>query len=389
MGAVNSSVASGSISGTQIVGGMFGQQNNSANPKENNISSVSVKTSLNNAGIFVGQYMDSGDIAGNSLNNNIGVGSVLGSKFVGVIGLKIHQESIFNNNLGLASINGNTNVGGLIGVQQISPATNNNYWNTEVSGQAQGVGNDANASGVTGVTSDAITDSEAILSGLGFTSTGAYENIDEFSYPVLKDNALDATEQTIFIAHGLFRLAVLDVDFTTAQTVADNNFLGGDVIQNDITLTASAFTGTDIALTVIDTNLEASNDVSRVDYFACVDGSDANAVANADNSDATGEVLTTTTVGKVALSVKKASGTLSVKRTDSGHGCQLELPTAPSAGDTLNLDATFTKATAGETCETPDNDGYYRRLETDTTTNEEQQTIYFCSYTRRFNINFE
>ena len=80
---------------------------------------------------------------------------------------------------------------------------------------------------------------------------------------------------------------------------------------------------------------------------------------------------------------------MGIKRTDSGHGCQLELPAAPSAGDTLTLDATFTKATAGETCDTPDSDGYYRRLETDSVTNTEQPTIYFCSYTRRFNITFE
>ena len=103
----------------------------------------------------------------------------------------------------------------------------------------------------------------------------------------------------------------------TDQSVPNkvSNFLGGDNIQNDITLTVSGFTDS-TPLTVIDTNLEASNDTSRVDYFACENGSN-------------GEVLTTT-VGKVALSVKKAGGTLSLKRTNSGHGCQLELPATPT-----------------------------------------------------------
>ena len=119
--------------------------------------------------------------------------------------------------LGLASINGNSDVGGLIGQQQINPETTNNYWNTEVSGQAQGIGNIPNHSGVTGVTSDAITDSEGVLSGLGFGVDDAWENIDNASYPVLKDNALDATEQTIFITHGLFRLATTDNAVITDQ----------------------------------------------------------------------------------------------------------------------------------------------------------------------------
>ena len=141
-------------------------------------------------------------------------------------------------------------------------------------------------------------------------------------------------------------MAVEDDNIITDQSESNkvSNFLGGDNIQDDITLTASDFTGTDIALTVIDTNLEAANDVSRVDYFACVDGG-------------TEDILKTTTVGNVAVSVKKASGTLSVQRTPTAngpaHGCQLELPTAPSAGDTLTLDVTFTKATTGETCDTP------------------------------------
>ena len=393
-GTVRASAVSGSISGTGNVGGLFGTQNGSGKAKENNISSVSVKTTMNVAGILIGLYIDN-VLFTNSLNNNIGVGSVVGNNSVGIVGIQQLSSSTFNNNLGLASINGNSDVGGLIGQQQIMPATNNNYWNTEVSGQLIGVGNvDPDPNGVTGVTStQAITDSETHLSGLGFGDTDAWENIDDFSYPVLKqDNALDATEQTIFIAHGLFRLAVLDVDSTTAQTETEHNFLGDDNIQDDITLTASNFSANS-PLTVIDTNLEAINDVSRVDYFACEDGDDAATVADTTTPNATGEILTTTTVGKVALSVKKTGGNIAVKRTTDGsggaHGCQLELPTAPSAGDTLTLDATFTKATAGETCATPDDDGYYRRLETDTTTNEEQQTIYFCSYTRRFNINFE
>ena len=393
-GTVRASAVSGSISGTQNVGGLFGAQNSGGKAKENNISSVSVKTTMNVAGILIGQYVDVSEVE-SSLNNNIGVGSVVGNNVVGIVGFQQGSAIIFNNNLGLASINGNSDVGGLIGQQSSDPPTMNNYWNSEVSGQAQGVGNVTDHSGTTGVTSNAaITNSATILSGLGFGNDDAWENIDASSYPVLKDNALDATEQTIFIAHGLFRLAVEDDNIITDQSVSNkvSNFLGGDNIQDDITLTASNFSANS-PLTVIDTNLEAINDVSRVDYFACEDGDDAATVADTTTPNATGEILTTTTVGKVALSVKKTGGNIAVKRTTDGsggaHGCQLELPTAPSAGDTLTLDATFTKATAGETCETPDADGYYRRMEEDTTTLETQPTIYFCSYTRRFNITFE
>ena len=373
-GNLNSSVASGSIIGLSVdVGGLVGYSTSSI---KNNVSSTSV-TEINGAygGLLIGELQD-----GNDARDNIGIGSIVTSFSGGIIGT-VTSSSTSSRNLGLGSINGSSNIGGVVGVKN-SPNINNNYWNTETSGQAQGIGNNANDSGVTGVTStQAITDSETHLSGLGFGDTDAWENIDDFSYPVLKDNALDATEQTIFIAHGLFRLATTDNAVITDQSVSNkvSNFLGGDNIQDDITLTASNFSANS-PLTVIDTNLEASNDMSRVDYFACEDGG-------------TEDILKTTTVGNVAVSVKKASGTLSVQRTPTAngpaHGCQLELPTAPSAGDTLTLDATFTKATAGETCETPDNDGYYRRLETDTTTNEEQQTIYFCSYTRRFNITFE
>ena len=85
------------------------------------------------------------------------------------------------------------------------------YWNTEISGQLEGVASGISNSEI-GVNSNAITDSEIILSGLGFGDTDAWKNINASSYPVLKTTGtngqiLDATEQTIFIAHGMFRLA--------------------------------------------------------------------------------------------------------------------------------------------------------------------------------------
>ena len=203
-GTVRASAVSGSISGKQNVGGLFGAQDSGGKAKENNISSVSVKTTINVAGILIGEYIDVSQVE-SSLNNNIGVGSVVGDEIVGIVGFQQGSAIILNNNLGLASINGNSDVGGLIGQQQFSPPTMNNYWNTEVSGQAQGVGNVTDHSGTTGVTSNAaITNSATILSGLGFGNDDAWENIDNESYPVLKNNALDATEQTIFIAHGCF-----------------------------------------------------------------------------------------------------------------------------------------------------------------------------------------
>ena len=382
-GYMHDSVVSGSVSGTRNVGGFAGiiQGLNTIKTK-GNMSSTSVKGLESNIGIV------SGFLLSNSYNDGIGIGSVHADTNVALFGSC--TLCTLNNNLWLGSTNGNTDVGGVIG--NLFSSITNNYWNTEISGQLKGIGNHTNdPNGIIEFSgTQAITDSEASLSGLGFGNDAAWENIDDFSYPVLKDNALDATEQTIFIAHGLFRLAVEDKDIITDQSVSNkvSNFLGGDNIQDDITLTASNFSANS-PLTVIDTNLEASNDVSRVDYFTCVDGSNASDVANGSD----GEVLTTTTVGKVALSVKKAGGNLGVKRTPTAngpaHGCQLELPAAPSAGDTLNLDVTFTKATAGETCETPDNDGYYRRDETDDTINVLQKTIYFCSYTRRFNITFK
>ena len=111
-----SSVASGSISGTQLSGGLFGNLNgtvnaNSINMREKNISSVSIKTSKNIAGIVGGNIAN---VPMSFLKNNIGVGSVLGNNVVGIIGLQ-GVDSIVDNNLGLASINGNIDVGGLIG----------------------------------------------------------------------------------------------------------------------------------------------------------------------------------------------------------------------------------------------------------------------------------
>ena len=300
-GSMRSSVVSGSISGEGTVGGLFGNENVGGNAKENNISSVSIKATANNAGIHIGSYSASSG-SQNNLNNNIGVGSVLAGDYVGIAGTLLNS-SVFNNNLGLASINGNI-VGGLVGQRQqfqdnIDNA-NNNYWNTEISGQAQGVGTGSPSTAGNPVTSDVITDSTNSLSGLGFGDDGDWKDIDNFSYPLLKTTGtngqiLDATEQTVFIAHGLFRLATTDNAVITNQSVKNKvgNFLGGSVVQDDITLTASDF-GANSALTAIDTNLEASNDVSRVDYFSCVDGSNATDVANGSD----GEVLTTMTVGE-------------------------------------------------------------------------------------------
>ena len=262
------SVASGSIIGfDNIIGGFAGVIRGDT---LNNIVSANVKTKKNGAGILVGILFDDNIV----LSNNIGIGSVQGNSIVSLLAQS--SKNMINNNLSLSSINGNSLVSGIITDKTGFGASTieNNYWNTETTGQLIGLGVASGSQiGTTGVTSDAITDSEGVLSGLGFGVDDAWENIDNASYPVLKDNALDATEQTIFITHGLFRLATTDNAVITDQAVSNkvSNFLGDDNIQDDITLTASNFTDS-TALTVIDTNLEASNDVSRVDYFACVDG---------------------------------------------------------------------------------------------------------------------
>ena len=90
-------------------------------------------------------------------------------------------------------------------------------------------------------------------------SSADWDALDASSYPVLV--AFDATEQSVHQVAGMLRLA----------DSGGNNFLGGKIFPEKITLTISSL---DTTVGVLDVNAAAANDTARVDFWSC--GSNSN-----------------------------------------------------------------------------------------------------------------
>ncbi len=176
---ITNSYSSGSVSGTSVVGGFIGQSRDAT--ITNNSSSGSVTGST-----FVGGFIGFNDIA--DITNNYSNGSVTGSTNVGgFIGFNNSTANI-TNNYSSGRVFGSadsTGVGGFIGYNNSGTITNG-YWNTQSSGQANGIGLDDNSQTVTGLSIGEMADSTN-FPGFDFSTSGAWNIDDGFSFPYLKN----------------------------------------------------------------------------------------------------------------------------------------------------------------------------------------------------------
>ncbi len=196
---VINSYSTGSVSGNDNIGGLIGHVPSGSGAYEQVFSETTV-TGDDRIGGLVGQYGGSnaisscyttGNVTGSSeigglVGNAFDVGGVTNvvencyatgtvhatsSEAGGLIGLL--ELRIINSSYSTGSVSGSTS-GGLIG-QNFNGEVSDSYWNTETSGQSDGIGSDNNSQTVTGLTS-AQMQQEASFSGFDFANTWGIVN---------------------------------------------------------------------------------------------------------------------------------------------------------------------------------------------------------------------
>ena len=143
-GTITQSYASGAVAGTIYVGGLVG-----AGPGQISQSYASGNvTGTTAVGGLVGQF--SVITVGGTIDHSYATGNVIGTTEVG--GLVGNNGGTITQSYATGPVSGSTSVGGLVGNNVASGSVASSYWDTQTSGQYQGVGTNAGSFSATGLT---------------------------------------------------------------------------------------------------------------------------------------------------------------------------------------------------------------------------------------------
>ncbi|MDR2887836.1 MAG: hypothetical protein LBV26_07560, partial [Bacteroidales bacterium] len=186
----------GNIRGKISIGGLAGR--NSASPISGSYFSGTVTAGSDagnsNAGGLVG-YQENGGIITDSYAT--GIVTAAGSRAGGLIGHQIAGSIV--NSYAANSVSGASNAGGLIGYQENGGSATECFFDMHATGQAEGVGNTANASGITGKPTEQMRQ-QATFAGWDFT--GTWHIWATKSYPYFQPQSAPATG-TVITASGI------------------------------------------------------------------------------------------------------------------------------------------------------------------------------------------
>jgi hypothetical protein len=181
---INNAYATGSVSGTtSYVGGLAGHNVNST------ITNAYATGSVSGTASFVGGLVGE-NVQTSTITNSYATGSVSGNSSVGgLVGINSGTSSI-NNAYATGSVSGNSSVGGLVGENTSASSINASFWDTQTTGQANGVGSGV-SSGVTGkTTAEMQTLSTFTNAGWNIDNQGGTGNVwriyDGYSTPLLR-----------------------------------------------------------------------------------------------------------------------------------------------------------------------------------------------------------
>ncbi|MFV0564780.1 MAG: GLUG motif-containing protein [Flavobacteriaceae bacterium] len=181
-GTISNSYATGAVTGTSYVGGLTGLNRY-------------IVTACYASGAVVGTSMTIGGLAGQNyfatITDCYATGTVEGSDSVGgLVGAAVGSMPI-TNGYALGAVTGVSNVGALLGNNVLSTLSGG-VWNTETSGQTQGVGSDSAATGAEGKSTTEMKD-QSTYTNLGWDFTNIW-NI-ACSYPTLQweNRGIDVT----------------------------------------------------------------------------------------------------------------------------------------------------------------------------------------------------
>ena len=151
---ITNSMNSGSVSGTEDVGGLIGYGGN--NTITNSMNSGSVSGSVSGTSNLVGGLIGNGSI--NTITNSMNSGSVSGTRDVGGL-IGNGSNNTITNSMNSGSVSGTSRVGGLIGSGQNTITITNSMNSGSVSGTSSNVG------GLIGLGQTTITITNSMNSG--------------------------------------------------------------------------------------------------------------------------------------------------------------------------------------------------------------------------------
>jgi filamentous hemagglutinin family protein len=208
IGTITNSYATGSVSSgvNDYAGGLVGYADLSS----------TIETSYATGSVSGGQYV--GGLAGYgedlTISNSYATGAVTGTDSAGgLVGYATGSMSGTNisNSYASGAVTGGTNTGGLVGNLDNGSVTSS-YFDTETTGQTQGVGSDASASGVTGLTT-AYARTASSYSGWDFTNVW-YQSAD--MRPILRSEAAAVNADGVITISNLHQLALMATNLTAS-----------------------------------------------------------------------------------------------------------------------------------------------------------------------------
>ncbi len=160
------------VTGISNVGGLVGYAYSSS---ISNCYTTGKVTGESSVGGLVGFSYNSSTISNCYANCDVSGGSYIG----GLVGFSYYASAI-SNCYSVGKVNGNSNVGGLLGRNYYSNSTvTNSYYNTETSGQSNGIGIDDNSQTVTGLTTLEMKQ-QSNFTGFDFTNIWTITNAKKF-----------------------------------------------------------------------------------------------------------------------------------------------------------------------------------------------------------------
>jgi hypothetical protein len=165
-GEIGNSEATGDVTGGSEVGGLVGQ--NEAGTVNSSTAKGTVEGN-NRVGGLVGYNSETRN-EGGTVVTSYGTGSVSGDEGVGALVGGNSGDSDITESYAVGTVSGNRDTGGLIGVNGASISSS--YWDTETTGQSDGVGR-GSPDGTTGLTTSEMqgNSAEENMGGFDFQNT--------------------------------------------------------------------------------------------------------------------------------------------------------------------------------------------------------------------------
>ncbi|AFJ03007.1 Large exoproteins involved in heme utilization or adhesion [Methylophaga frappieri] len=223
---ISNSYATGTVSGANTVGGLVGY--NGTNGTISNSYATGTVTGTGNA---IGGLVGINGFGSSSISNSYATGTVSGANAVGGL-VGYNDGSSISNSYATGEVSGSDQVGGVVGIDE--GTIENSFWNTQTSGQANGIGLNLNYQTTVGLTTAEMFDKDSFT---GFDLTTIWANADNQTTPYLR--GLSGNQVFIKTDAPTDAASAANKHYTVIQNVdqlqaMQNNLAGRYALGNDI-----------------------------------------------------------------------------------------------------------------------------------------------------------